>query len=36
MSLTEFLVAYWENCPTLCLLALPYADHPDYDPSWAV
>ncbi|MEV4670986.1 DUF6221 family protein [Actinomadura sp. NPDC049382] len=21
-------------CPTLRLLALPYADHPDYDESW--
>jgi hypothetical protein len=21
-------------CPTLCALALPYADHPDYDPTW--
>lgn len=21
-------------CPTLRLLALPYADHPDYDQSW--
>lgn len=21
-------------CPTLQLLAMPYADHPDYDPSW--
>lgn len=22
------------TCPTLQLLAMPYADHPDYDPSW--
>jgi hypothetical protein len=22
------------ECPTLRLLALPYADHPDYDPGW--
>jgi hypothetical protein len=22
-------------CATLRLLALPYADHPDYDPTWA-
>lgn len=22
------------NCPTLRLLALPYADHPDYDEAW--
>lgn len=22
------------NCRVLCLLALPYADHPDYRPSW--
>ena len=22
-------------CRTLLALALPYADHPDYDPSWA-
>lgn len=21
-------------CPTLCLLALPYADHPDYRDEW--
>lgn len=21
-------------CKTLCLLAVPYADHPDYDPAW--
>jgi hypothetical protein len=21
-------------CPTLRLLALPYADHPDYQPAW--
>jgi hypothetical protein len=21
-------------CPTLLLLALPYAGHPDYDPEW--
>lgn len=25
-----------DSCSTLRLLALPYADHPDYDPSWAV
>lgn len=25
-----------EPCDTLRLLALPYADHPDYDRSWAV
>jgi hypothetical protein len=24
----------FENDPTLALLALPYADHPDYDESW--
>lgn len=23
-------------CPTILLLAAPYADHPDYDPAWAV
>jgi hypothetical protein len=23
-------------CPTLRLLALPYADHPDYQPEWRV
>lgn len=23
-------------CRTLRLLALPYADHPDYDPAWRV
>jgi hypothetical protein len=22
-------------CPTVRLLALPYAEHPDYDPGWA-
>lgn len=28
----------WQRwpCPTLRLLTLPYADHPDYDPAWAV
>lgn len=30
---------YWviegESCSTVRLLALPYADHPDYDPAWA-
>jgi hypothetical protein len=25
--------SYWP-CPTLCLLALPFADHPDYQGSW--
>lgn len=27
----------WQRwpCPTLRLLTLPYADHPDYDPAWA-
>jgi uncharacterized protein DUF6221 len=25
-----------EVCPTLRLLALPYADRPDYDPVWAL
>ena len=29
-------VVYLENCPTLQLLALPYADHQDYDPEWTV
>ncbi|MEU0991991.1 DUF6221 family protein [Streptomyces sp. NPDC005953] len=24
----------WESCPVLPLLALPYADHPDYRPEW--
>jgi hypothetical protein len=23
-------------CPTIRLLALPYSDHPDYDPAWKV
>jgi hypothetical protein len=23
-------------CPTLRILALPYADHPDYQPEWRV
>lgn len=25
-----------EPCPTLRLLALPYADHPDFNPAWQV
>lgn len=25
-----------EPCPTLQLLAAPYADHEDYDPAWSV
>lgn len=27
---------YWmdDGVKTLCLLALPYADHPDYDEAW--
>lgn len=25
---------YQADCPTLRLLALPFAAHPDYDPSW--
>jgi hypothetical protein len=24
----------YEPCPTLRLLTLPYADHPDYQPEW--
>lgn len=28
-------VAIWESCPTLRLLALPYADHPDYREEWS-
>ncbi len=24
-----------DECPTKRLLALPYRDHPDYDPAWA-
>ena len=28
-------VVYWRDpCPTLRLLALPYADHPDYRQEW--
>jgi len=27
-------VGFWENCPTLRLLALPYASHPDYRQEW--
>lgn len=23
-------------CPTLRMLALPYGDHPDYEPAWAL
>lgn len=39
-------LCYWTNdgwrthdgevCDTLCLLAAPFAFHPDYDPAWAV
>ncbi len=29
------MVAVHEPCTTVQLLALPYADHPDYDPAWA-
>lgn len=30
-------VMHWtEPCETLRDLAAPYADHPDYDPAWAV
>ena len=29
-------VGFWENCPTLRLLALPYASHPDYRQEWAL
>jgi hypothetical protein len=25
---------YGDDCPTLRRLALPHADHPDYDPEW--
>lgn len=25
----------WEACPIVRLLAMPYADHPDYQPEWA-
>lgn len=25
-----------DECSTLLLLAQPYADHPDYDPDWAL
>lgn len=29
-------VVYWRDpCATLRLLALPYADHPEYRPEWA-
>jgi len=26
----------WGWCKTVLLLAAPYAEHPDYDPTWAV
>lgn len=26
----------WGWCNTVRMLALPYADHPDYDPAWRV
>jgi len=33
MMCDECQDALWP-CPTLRLLALPYADHPDYDEEW--
>ena len=30
----EWLTPPGAVCPVLALLALPYADHPDYDPEW--
>lgn len=30
----DYHVEHVDQCPTLRLLALPYADHHDYDPSW--
>lgn len=27
---------YVANCQTLRLLVAPYADHPDYEPAWAI
>jgi hypothetical protein len=30
----EGLVQGWRDTSVLQLLALPYADHPDYDPAW--
>lgn len=32
--LGETCTCYEMACPTLRLLALPYADHPDYRPEW--
>lgn len=37
MTVDEFLARYMEPSPpsiNLRLLALPYADHPDYRPEW--
>lgn len=33
---TWYRSSVWAPCPTLRLLALPYADHPDYQQEWAV
>jgi hypothetical protein len=31
---STFSIAEGDPCPTVLLLALPYASHPDYDPAW--
>jgi hypothetical protein len=30
----DYWVEHINDCPTLRLLAFPYADHPDYDEAW--
>ncbi len=34
-TVTEARRPWSSPCPSLLLLALPYADHPGYDPSWS-
>jgi hypothetical protein len=34
-SFEERTTAHIDNCPVLRALAAPFADHPDYDPSWS-
>jgi hypothetical protein len=35
-AVEEYRTADVDECPELRLLALPYADHPDYQPAWRV
>jgi hypothetical protein len=34
MNANEEMCNGIDDCPTLCALALPYADHPDYREEW--